>query len=209
MQGNRYLSVCAALWALRKRANYLRERGWFDSVRLSMPVDRRGRPVPWYAYAAADFLAERVHEEMRVFEYGSGNSTLWWANRVATVVSCEHDQQWFLNMKPRLPANVTYMHVDLEPAGNYSTVIRQYAKAFDIIVIDGRERAACAMNSLGALNDTGVIIWDDSRRDRYRNGCEFLIGQGFRRLDFTGFGPINAYGMCTSVFYRKNNCLDI
>lgn len=36
---------------------------------------------------------------MIVIEYGCDNSTLWWANRVKHVISCEHDRQWYEEMK--------------------------------------------------------------------------------------------------------------
>ena len=39
---------------------------------------------------------------MRVFEYGSGGSTLFWISRVQEVVSVEHDTSWYSNMKKQL-----------------------------------------------------------------------------------------------------------
>ena len=43
----------------------------------------------------------------------------------------------------------------------------------------------------------------------YQEGYEFLLTNGFKRLDFWGMGPINPYSWCTSIFYRKENCLEI
>ena len=209
LRRNRFTSDFVALLSLRRRTSYLKEVGWFDSFNKSIPVNVNGVPIPWYTYAAIDFLDTRINEEMTVFEYGIGNSTIWWASRVSRVVSCEHDRQWFLNMKSSLPDNVECMHFDMVPSGDYSKAILQYDSEFDLIVIDGRDRVNCARNSLRALNGTGVIIWDNSDREDYRDGYDFLIDNGFKRLDFSGIGPVNVYGWCTSVFYKTKNCLGI
>ena len=35
-----------------------------------------------YANGGASFFENRIHSNLTVFEYGCGNSTLWWARRV-------------------------------------------------------------------------------------------------------------------------------
>lgn len=202
-------SKLGACLRLLRRSSYLNTVGWFESFRRSLPLDKKGNAIPWYTYAAIHFLENRLKEEMTVFEFGSGNSTIWWATRVGRVVSCEHDQQWFLKMRSTIPDNVELMHIRLRPSGEYSRAILKYENEFDVIVIDGRDRVNCAKNSLNALKDAGVIIWDDSDRERYRDGYEFLLENGFGRLDFHGFGPVHASSSCTSVFYRDDNCLEV
>ena len=78
-----------------------------------------------------------------------------------------------------------------------------------MIVIDGRERVCCTLNSLRALKEEGVIIWDNSDRPQYSEAYEFLVSKGFNRIDFYGMGPISAHSWCTSVFYKDKNCLNI
>lgn len=197
----------ALMWL--KKPSYLKDVGWFVSLNKSIPVDKDGAAVPWYTYGAIDFLSGRISREMAVFEYGSGNSTIWWAERVSRVVSCEHDEEWFLKLKEQVPDNVQYIHQKLSPLGDYSRAILQYDKEFDIIVLDGRNRVNCAKNCLCALTDRGVIVWDNSDRDKYEAGYDFLIENGFKRLDFKGIGPINTYGWCTSMFYKTQNCLGL
>jgi hypothetical protein len=87
--------------------------------------------------------------------------------------------------------------------------VLKYRNEFDIVVIDGRDRVSCARNSLGALKPDGVIVWDNADREEYRPGYQFLESNGFRRLDFAGLGPLNAYQSTTAVFYRDSNCLGI
>jgi hypothetical protein len=189
--------------------SYLRGVGWFESFRRRLPVDGGGEPLPWYTYPAIAFLQPRIGSAMAVFEYGSGQSTLWWSRRVERVVSCEHNRQWFERMRGQLPANVSYRLIELDPPGPYAQAIAEYAGQFDIIVIDGRQRIACCRNCLGSLKSGGVILWDNSERAEYAAGYDFLAAHDFRRLNFVGMGPSSAVGWETSIFYRQQNCLGI
>lgn len=188
---------------------YLRQSGWLRSVWEQSCVDRAGRPVPWMTYAAVSFLEPRLRTDMSVFEYGSGSSTRWWASRVGRVISCEHDLEWYQKVSTELPANVTLVRINLDRSGAYSRQVAAYGPTFDVVVIDGRDRVNCARNSVGALSDAGVIVWDNSDRPDSSEGYAFLAERGFRRLDFSGMGPLNSYAWCTSVFYRSANCLGI
>lgn len=188
---------------------YLSQSGWFNSVNTQKPVDAQGNPLPWYTYASIAFLQERTNPSMAVFEYGSGNSTLWWSQRVAHVTSCEHDLSWSTHLGPLLPNNVVYQHIPLKRGGDYCQFIQNFSNTFDCIVIDGRDRVNCSYNCLKALKADGVIIWDNSDRTEYNDGYLFLLNHGFKRIDFWGMGPINPYSWCTSIFYRPNNCLQL
>lgn len=205
---NPLVSTWLGLRALA-RDSHLRQVGWFRSRAVGLPVDAAGAPLPWYTYGAIRFLEGRLRPPLRVFEYGSGHSTLWWAARVARVVSCEHDAMWHGRMQPLLPATVAYHHVSLAAPGEYAGFIGRFRSEFEVVVLDGRERVACARNAVPALAPGGVIVWDNSDRDAYGEGFDLLRRAGFRRLDFWGMGPINAYGWCTTVFYRPENVLGI
>jgi hypothetical protein len=200
--GRRWINV------LRLRA-HLDALGWFRSLDERMPVDRDGNSLPWITYPAIAFLAERVRKDMRVFEFGSGNSTRWWAGRVEQVTSCEHDAGWYAQMKDKLPPNVSYNHVPLGPDDAYPSLVARCGIRFHVIVIDGRERVKCAKYAVSALTDDGVIVWDNSDREKYTEGYRLLIDAGFRRIDFFGIAPMSKRFFTTSVFYRSNNCLGI
>jgi hypothetical protein len=190
-------------------SGYLKEVGWLASFYSGTAVDAAGHALPWYTYPAIRFLRERLHQPLDVFEYGSGNSTLWWADRARRVVSCEHDIRWHAMMRGRLPAHVDYYLRELTPDNHYASSIREHPGGFDVVVIDGRDRVNCARYALPALRESGVIIWDNTERTEYKPGFDLLAEHGYRRLDFWGMGPINNYGWCTSVFYRHGNCLGI
>ena len=190
---------------------YLEQTGWLRSMESGQIVDRDGKPQPWLTYPSLEFLSARISPGMSVFEYGTGSSTLWWGKRVARLVSCEHDKEWYAALKDRITAaNTTYLLRRYKGGSTeYASEILKYRAEFDILVIDGRDRVNCARNSLGALRSGGVIIWDNSDRERYLPGYLFLQDAGFKRLDFWGMGPLSTRCWCTSVFYRHCNCLDI
>ena len=50
--------------------------------------------TPWMTFHATLFLERTLTREMRVYEYGSGGSTLFFDKRVLEVVSVEHDPVW-------------------------------------------------------------------------------------------------------------------
>ncbi len=113
-------------------------------------------------------------------------------------------------MQSKVASNVDYLYAELSNSRKrYSDTILSYNSQFDVIIIDGRERVNCAKNSLNALTSRGVIIWDNSDRVEYQDGYDFLTKNSFKRIDFSGIGPINNYGWTTSVFYREDNCFEI
>lgn len=192
-----------------RRVSPLAQDGWFRSVRERAPVDREGNPIPWYSYPAIEFLRPRIRPDLTVFEYGCGNSTLWWANRAAQVHSIEHDGSWYERMSSRIPSNVTLRHVPLDPPDHYARALLEAGGKFDVVVIDGRERVECARVSADGLTEGGIVVFDNSDRPEYSEGYAALASRGFRRLDFVGMTPIAAIRVATSVFYRPGNCLDI
>lgn len=195
--------------AIRSREGYLAQHGWFRSRSVRASVGADGRPIPWITYPATDFLSERIAPGFRVFEYGSGASTLWWASRVRDVVTCEHDAQWFQRIREQAPTNVTAIHVVLDYGGNYCRQAELAGGKFDLIMIDGRDRTNCLLRAPASLSARGVIVLDNAERPEYAQGIEQLKTLGFRALPFWGLSPGISDGTLTLILYRADNCLGI
>lgn len=187
-----------------KNSSVLAKRGWYVSNQKKESVDIDSGPLPWYTYAAIDFLETKIHRGLSVFEYGCGNSTLWWASKVKEVFSVEDNSVWYQKIKSQKPSNsYIYCHKDLQ---KYVDCISEHNRKFDIAIIDGAERNHCAHAAIKSLKEDGVILWDNSdRRHNYKNGMDFLYKQEFKEIAFKGIGPINDYEWETSIFYKKNN----
>jgi hypothetical protein len=188
---------------------YLKEIGWIESFKMKMPVDKDLKPIPWMTYPFIDFISDRLSPDMEIFEYGSGNSTLYFASKVKWVYSIEHDEKWYKIMKQRIPNNVSLYHIKLDYGGEYSRFPLSLNKKYDIIIIDGRDRVNCIKVVIKCLKPEGVIVLDDSERPQYLEGIRFLLNEGFRKIDFWGISPGLFYKKCTTIFYTENNCLGI
>ena len=183
------------------------DNGWFRSFKEKEAIDAQGKPVAWYTYGMLHFLEPRLKKEFTVFEYGTGNSTRWYASRVKEVVCVEDDAEWVAKIKPTLPANASLELIQDKAA--YVGALAATERQFDIVVIDAKHRNECAEVAAAGLKPGGVIIYDNTNRDSMKPGQATLLAQGFRQLRFHGMVPIMRTLGETSVSYRDNNCLQI
>src|ERR1700726_478485 len=58
--------------------------------------------VPWLTYPAIQFLRRSVRPDWKVFEFGSGASTMFFGNRCREVISIEHDTTWAKRVRSAL-----------------------------------------------------------------------------------------------------------
>lgn len=71
-------------------------------------------------------------------------------------------------------------------------------RSYDLIVVDGRARAACLRHALPKVRSGGYVMLDNSERPLYRHAMDFL--SRFPRLDFFGHGPRLAEEWMTTVW---------
>src|SRR5688572_9711262 len=86
-------------------ASPTQRRHFFRWVSSGRPRYLLNHAAPWITFDAIDFLKARARPDMRVFEFGSGGSTLFWASLGAQVTSIEHNPAWYEILKPRLAGN--------------------------------------------------------------------------------------------------------
>lgn len=99
------IKKCIPNIILKKREHWLKQRknfrtlaktyNQYQSIVKWSCIDRFNNPIPWYSYPAIEFLSQFEYASKAVLEWGSGNSSLFWANRAKSVVSIEHDKEWF------------------------------------------------------------------------------------------------------------------
>ncbi|TXF90970.1 class I SAM-dependent methyltransferase [Neolewinella aurantiaca] len=195
------------LWWDRK-SGFLEQSGWIRSFEERKCVDADGQPVPWLTYSLNKILDNRLGKEVKVYEFGSGFSTLFFAKRVKHVYTIEYDKKWYDLLIGQLPENTTIDFSEFEQPGYVANII-DVPELFDLIVIDGRRRNECAANAINKVAEGGVIIFDDTHRDKYREGTKLIEDLGYKRLDFWGFVNGSIDLKCTSVFYKANNILNI
>ena len=187
----------------------LREDGWFESFNTKKSIDKEENPIPWCSYSFIKFIEPRLKKDFKIFEYGSGNSTLWYAEKVAYVKCVEHDQGWFNENNQLYPVNVNSVIRPFKNDETYANEINADDTKYHIVIIDGVDRNNCVIQCLGKLTDEGIIIYDNTQVPDYKPSIEFLLQSGFKRIDFNGLLPIVSHNNTTTIFYRNNNCLGI
>ena len=134
--------------------------------------------IPWFSYAAIDFLESFLRPNMTVCEYGTGGSTVFFARRVKSVVSIESDPRWFARVNADLAAkslrnaSISLHPFDFKNTAGFADSSYLHAipdEKFDVIVVDGMEewdqvRPTCFANAENHIKAGGIIIVDDSWR---------------------------------------------
>ncbi len=176
---------------------------------------------PWWTYGAIDAVEQHLASydgKARVFEYGSGASSVWLGRRAAEVHSVEHHPGFAAVMRDLLAETGLSEVVELievPPSLNDAPVVgsrrrgeagRDYADyvasidavpgEFDLIVVDGRARVACMQAGTRRLAPGGIILFDDTQRPRYGDGLA-TSGAQVRRI--RGWVPSLPYPRETSI----------
>lgn len=188
----------------------LKENGWIKSFGTKRSQDRQGNAVPWLTYSFMHFITPRLQKDFAVAEFGSGFSTLWWANRVASVFSIEHNQEWADKINGEFERNnCKNAKVEFKTGSEYAKGLSTLSYKLDLILVDGIDRNECLKESVQYLTDRGVIVLDNSELNDYESGKAYLIQNGFKAIDFFGSAPIVAHFTTTTLYYRSNNCLGV
>jgi Methyltransferase domain len=204
------------------------DRRWARHARTLFAIhdvdDLASLDLPWWVYGAAEqveeFLAER-HGKARVFEYGSGASTLWLSRRAGEVFSVEHHEGFAELMAAKVAdlPNVSLRHVpalrlpaDRVPPtpshrfGYHGHDFTDYVRSiddipgpFDLVVVDGRAREECLRRAIPVLADDGLVVFDNCSRRRYQ---EVLQTSGLRVERVRGATPCLPYPTETALLTR-------
>ena len=158
---------------------------WWSLLRR-YPIESR---VPWLPFRVIERLERELTPTSRVFEYGGGGSTLWFADHCGEVVTVEHDDDWYRLLAERTASleHVTIFHRGATDGyAEYVPAIQGYPDDhFDVVVVDGRERVRCFAASLTKVRPGGLVVLDDTNRDRYHDAFELASGWSHRTRGLT------------------------
>ncbi len=168
-------------------------------------IDSDGEKIPWYTYPAIEYLKNIDFNNKFIFEYGSGNSSLFWSKSAKNVISVEHDKVWFEKVKNNILNNQSiYLY---ENEKDYVNSIKIKKQKYDVVIIDGICRSECSHGIENFLNKESnegyMVILDNS--DWHQEIAKYLRKNlCLIEVDFHGFGPINNYTWTTSIFLSRN-----
>ena len=142
----------------------------------------------------AEFLCNRYAAAEAILEYGSGGSTVLAAELGRTVFSVESDKDWAERMTAHLRPisdRAVIHYANIGRTGEWGAPVKArehrkfpgYALSVwdrpdfvepDLVLIDGRFRAACLVAVLLRATKPVSVLFDDYLRRRYYHGVERL-----------------------------------
>ena len=154
------------------------------AIRAVVPRSENDDPDQLFGGNDAMFK-EHVLDAKCYAEYGAGKSTVWVANNTnAHIIAADTDTRWLKSVEAKIDReNIHYVWTDCGEIANWgrprSYAKRQnfmtYAKSVwgkdikpDLVLIDGRFRVLCFLNSVALASPGTKIIFDDySDRPQY------------------------------------------
>ena len=180
---------------------------------------------PWIVHYAFKRLESLIKPEMSVLEYGSGGSTLYLADKVASIYSIEHDPHWYKMIHTALEKFPTVHHV-LVPAEKkegpefYTSVhglfseghnFEKYAHAadhlpdqsIDLLIIDGRVRPQCLIQAKSKLKPGGILLFDNSDRASYQPTINSEL-KGWKMEKYNGVTVYDPFFNETRIYFKPD-----
>lgn len=181
--------------------------------------------LPWLTLSAINWLEDTIKPSWKVFEWGSGASTLYFSRKAKLIVSIEHDNKWYDQISEIIQhENICNLRYSLIPPVlsehekefykssdnnytnysfvNYCKVIEKYSNNyFDLIVIDGRSRPGCIIHAIKKVKKNGYILLDDSERKEYQKGIAKL--KKFNKQNYYGISLYSTLTKETTIWQKK------
>jgi|LauGreSBDMM110SN_4_FD.fasta_scaffold01436_4 hypothetical protein len=180
----------------------------YNSAKNFNCVDKFQRPIPYFTYPAVEYLDNHNLNGLKIFEYGSGSSTLYFLRKGALVTSIEHNKDWHFKVTKKANNSNSLNCILTEDKSSY--INRAEILGADIVVIDGKYRTECTHYIIRMIEEKkltfSMIIFDNS--DWYPDSILKIDKKtGWPRADFCGFSPTNRFNGATSIHLNPNKLL--
>jgi predicted O-methyltransferase YrrM len=143
----------------------------YNRIRL-MSSEHAHPDDPWITPEAVRLLTSMLRPSDRGVEYGSGRSTIWFAERVGQLTSVEHDGQWHATVSTKLKnrglSNVEYIlsprdqPKELGGTSEYTRTALNFTElSIDFVLIDGLYREYVTKLMMPKIKPGGMLIIDN------------------------------------------------
>jgi predicted O-methyltransferase YrrM len=127
------------------------------------------RILPWITDPAIDFIegwidSHPMKSQLKVFEFGTGNSTLWFLQKNCRVTTVDNNPSWTRAVETAAHAFNLSSHLTSYCAERPYT--KYYEKFdYDIVFIDGRDRVSCLERVIDiGFPKLGILVLDNTER---------------------------------------------
>lgn len=176
---------------------------WLKSMIL------RRRPLsmgmPWLTFDAIRHIERNLPTNANVFEFGSGNSTLFWLSKGATVFSVENDIHWHdlvsAELTRRNLRSCRLIHatdLDAYVGAIYSCPERSQ----DLILIDGAYRRDCVAAAIPYVRPGGMLVVDNTDWHWFHENPIEGIPNDWPFTRYPGYCPMLGHKSETSIWTR-------
>lgn len=179
---------------LASRINILEQRGVFESSEKMVPI-KNNEPQPLLTFSFMDWFETHDFTEYQLIEFGSGNSTHYFAKYCKIVYSYEQNLNWYNSIKNTLPENVKYHLVQ-----KWDPLPKIEHQQLNITLVDFAGIRYKAVKQLVEEDQSAIIILDNS--DTAPNSSKLLLDNGYKEITFWGGKLTEHYESCTSIFFK-------
>jgi hypothetical protein len=208
------LSQVSASFAMRRL--YGSQFGWTPSEKHPSFVTGklsgdRSSFLPWFTYPAIAQLNRLGLLDQRILEFGCGSSTMYFLGQcIESIVSVEDSSAWRSFVLNAAAGDYRLKVLLRDSPETYALTIQELESISpNVILIDGNHRLACAKSIAAYLEISTtpkpwLVILDNS--DWHGHTYQVLSRMpGFAAFDYYGYGPINSYSWCTTLFVRTDS----
>jgi len=134
--------------------------------RLTVMLEERINPSnPWLTSTSVRLLVELIKPSDIGVEFGSGRSTVWFANRLKHLTSIEDSAAWFNKVEKLLISDQVSQRVDyrlFEDESQYANQVNTFQDdSIDFCLVDGKARDKCAFGMLSKLKSGSILVIDN------------------------------------------------
>lgn len=156
------------------------------------------KPLPWLAPNVIAKLDSIVKPHFRVIEHGCGGSTLWFAERVTSVIAFDKKKEWCDIVNLKLDTSKARVFVGLDEIKS-----KRMTRSFDLLLIDGeplQDRAMWLEAAPQLVKAGGWVVLDNANRPDFAEERKALQAKAEHFETFDGNEPGTLY--LVTEFYR-------
>ena len=155
--------------------------------------------IPYLTSEAVKFLKATVKSTDLVLEFGAGGSTVFFGEKVKSVITVEHNSKWSKLVQEKVRDNVLIKL--LEPKDYKQFLLDLSTNYFDWLLVDGLNvtRSQCIKLGIRSLKSGGYLILDNYDNKLYSEARELLKNWAVEYYDD------DSWDCKGTAIYRKPN----
>lgn len=129
--------------------------------------------LPWMDKSEIGLIISYLKPSYKMFEWGCGGSTLYFSKYVSLYRSVEHNEKWFNKISPKIEKNTElYLYNNTDNYISYINAVKKHNTIYDAILVDGRQRLACAIAAKDFIKPNGILFVHDYFNREYYSDIE-------------------------------------